>query len=360
MESARMPEAISLSGAGVRIPGAVLNRYGPVRGLVFPVSLGEHLPVYSDTAIAYHLVGGAPVYSQPPRGAAGLLVSESQGVFTLDASVFPNLIDAGTAIEMVSGPERDRLLRELVARVLTRWGRQVDLRAYDNDGADGIPSTRDDDGVLDLVVLALETERADFALRLPVNRRFRTQRGRVQVGEVLVVATPRYLEDAGARARDLAALVLHQMGVVVSVDGAADGRLLGEMQRARLGWTPTRWIAQSGDHEVVEGQILVAPAVESADYGSVWLVERRGNAAHVTRAVRERDGGLRPTFTHSIPMSERGGIVPLTRGMGVNGPRARFSWSAGGRALSVALSLSARAAMEDDARLRSDPMTAHY
>lgn len=329
---AELPPRLGLGGGELRLPSGSVNARGTVRALIFPVTVGERLPVWTDSMIAYDLVGT----HRPPneRAAAGFLVGASNGLFRLEASIFPHLVDAATSPEAISSEVLTPAgVQALVERAIRTWASRVNLAAYDNDGPDGHPMSGDDDGILDLPIVVLETDSTPAIARVPTRIVLPAGRdGRLQVraGTVQLIAVPR---RSGAEPQD--------MGLVAAVLGAtglaaeemffpADfDRQISTLARLRLGWVGGRLAAHSGEYAVEAGVAIAVPLVDVDTNRGLWLIERDGDAVYLTRVARKSDGHFATIDARQVREGDPEILVPLTASEGEYGARLRVHWAAG-------------------------------
>jgi hypothetical protein len=339
-----VPSDVGLT-AGLRLPGASLNNRGSVRALVLPVAFGSHLPRWSDTSIAAQVLGsGRPGAN---HATAGRLADASQGLFRLDASVFPVLVDPETnPDDILAHDPTGTGLATMARRVLAEWARRVNLAAYDNDGPDGQPMSGDDDGHIDYVLLTLETEltpalvRLDLPVELPVGRG----------GRLTLIASPIYLltlprsgtlspDNLGATAMTLRAMGLDLEEMFFPNTYA---RQISTVARARLGWVATTWAGRSGGYDVPDHQVLVVPIVDVDRRRGLWLVERDGPVAYLTRVARKDDGHFATVETRRMVPGADALTLALTSAKGVTGPRLELAWPSASEGLSATVTLTVR------------------
>lgn len=330
----QLPERLGLSTARVRLPGAAVNTRGTIRAAVFPVAVGRRMPVWTDSAIAFELVGT----HRPPneRGAAGYLANESQGLFRLEASVFPAVVDVNTPPgAMNSELVNSTAVVGFVENVLRRWGRQVNLAAYDNDGPDGHPMSGDDDGVMDLPIIVVETDSTPAIAHVPTNLTIpvgKNGRFSLDVGVVHVVTVPRSGRlgsgHLGLTTALLGALGLNSDEMYLPATVSSETSTLA---RVRLGWMAASWAASSGRYSLSPDRALAVPVVDVDGNRGQWLIEWRRQHVYLTRVARKSDGHFATVEFIRFAQGDPVRTLPLTRTEGEFGPRFSVAWPEEGR-----------------------------
>lgn len=339
----QLPARLGLSVDHTQLPNATIPHLGSVRALVLPVSFGKRLPVWSDSAIAYRVIGSH--YPNHLRGSAGFLAQMSRGRFRLDATVFPYLIEPHTPPELIGDAALSpHAIRPFAEAVLRAWAKRANLAAYDNDGPDGHPMSGDDDGILDLPIVVVETDstpalaHVPMKLTIPVGKDGRLS---LQVGTVHVIALPRtgvISEDN----RGFTTLILGAMGLNPEEMYFPDDWdvPLSTLARVRLSWTPSFWAGRSDRYTVPDGTVLVVPIVDVPDNRGLWLIERHGASAYLTRVARKNDGHFAVVDLRKFEPGESHLDLPLTRTGAEEDPRAQITWSSADDALEVDVRLT--------------------
>lgn len=340
-----LPQRLHLTSESGRLPNAAIHHFGSVRALVFPASFGERLPAWSDSAIAYHLFGSH--YSGDLRGTAGFLAQASGGRFRLEATVFPHLIDPDTPPESIGDAVLSaHAIQPFAEAVIRTWAKRANLAAYDNDGPDGHPMSGDDDGILDLPIIVVETDSTPALAHVPTNLTIpvgKDGRLSLRVGTIHVIALPRS-GMIGDENRGLTTLLLGAMGLQFEEMYFPEDwpTPLSTLARVRLGWTSAAWAGRSDLYVVPNKTVLVVPIVDVADNRGLWLIERDGSQAYLTRVTRKADGHFATVDLRKFEPGEGHLDLPLSRGTFEEAPRARISWAAPDQDLTVDVVLSKR------------------
>jgi len=345
----KLPERLGLGGGEIRLPGATINTRGTVRALIFPLSVGERLPAWTDSTIAYHLVGT----HRPPteRAAAGFLARASHGLFHLEATIFPHLANVDIAPEalpvLLQKPEGVQML---VEKAITTWASRVNLAAYDNDGADGHPMSGDDDGVLDLTIVLLETDSTPAIVRVPTDLVLavgKQNRLRVRAGTVYLLTIPRRL-DVDAAHMGLVALILGAAGLSADEMFFPDAfdRRISTLARLRLGWIGGVLVTHSGEYDITPGIAFAVPLVDVDRNRGLWLLEHEEAAVYLTRVARKANGHFATVDVHQVREGDPELLLPLTATEGEHGARLRIRWDSG-KAPKAHVALTASAVREE-------------
>lgn len=353
----KLPERVRLSPASIRLPGGTINTRGSLRAIMLPVSFGSRLPLWTDSLLAYHVVGSARSGEQAaPRGVSGILADESNGLFQMEATIFPYLTATHIAPENIAQQiRRPAVLEDLAKQALNRWSRQANLAAFNNDGPDGQPMSEDDDGKLDFVIMALETDTTPLLAHVDPKvevRAGRDGRFKLDSGPVHVIALPRTgvfsNYNVGALSLVLSAMGLEDEEMFFPEPLGAE-HILSSVGRIRLGWVPVQWGGRSGLYRMDADYALVAPIIDVKDYRGLWIIERVGDAAYLSRVVRNEGGHFSTLEIRKIFSGEGEMIIPLTQTAGELGPRLRVDWSEGPH-LNAYLSLTPQAVSQDETR----------
>ena len=294
--------------AGARYPGV-----GPLGALVVPVALGNRVPARDERALAAHLFGEGSDESGTVRD---LLTRESGGALRFTTRTLPLRV----APQWRAGQPRE--LERLASMALEWWARQLDLGVYDNDGPDGIPASRDDDGEIDLVVLTVESDAPFPGQIVHTELELRSGGRALRVGHVLAVHVPRAARpDATGTAR----LVLHTLGLGESECFFPEGfgRTLSSLARARLGWLPASAVPRSGTYRLPDAHGVVVPLADVPPGTGFWLLEREGARIYASRVARHPAGHFSATRVEQLDARIEQ-LLPLTRQLGVRGPRVRL------------------------------------
>lgn len=327
-----LPPRLGLGTGAPRLSTASINSRGTVRALVFPVSVGERLPVWSDSMIAYDIIGT----HRPPavRATAGFLVEASQGLFRLEASVFPHLVDTSVAPEALADVLMDPAgVKGIVEHVVATWAERVNLAAYDNDGPDGHPMSGDDDGVLDLTIVLIETDSTPAIVRVPSELSVfvgRDRRLRLHLGTAYVLAIPRR-DDAEAPVMGLVATILGAAGLAPDEMFFPESlaRQISTLARLRLGWLGGALATHSREYELQPGVALVVPLVDVDRNRGLWLLELDGDVMFLTRVIRQQNGHFATTEVRQMQRGDADIQLPLTATEGEHGAQLRVTWPLG-------------------------------
>lgn len=313
--------------AGARYPGV-----GPLGALVVPVALGNRVPTHDERALATHLFGEG---SDGGGTLRGLLARESGGALRFTTRTLP------LRVAPQWRPGEPRELERLAAMALHGWSRQLDLSVYDNDGPDGIPASRDDDGEIDLVVLTVESDAPFPGQIVHTGLRVRSGGRALRVGHVLAVHVPRGSRPDVATA---ARLVLHTLGLGESECFFPDGygRTLSTLARARLGWLPASPVPRSGTYRLPEAHGVVVPLADVPPGTGFWLLEREGARIYASRVARHPAGHFSATRVERLDVGTEQ-TLPLTRQLGARGPRVRLFSEGGEPRIEVVLEARAGA-----------------
>jgi len=310
-----LPSGLIASGGLGRLPGALVAGVGPVHGLAVSVSLTGRAPARDEQRLISEVLGG----SGGDTGAtvARALEAASGGKFRLTFSSLPALVSGRQA----NGANDAESLRALAVSSLRSWTRQLDVRGFDNDGADGIPGSADDDGVLDFFLIAVEAERGVPSLTIrdgvpvPVPSGRRVETGPIHVlglgagdGDPLLAGIGLVLDAAGLEGAE-------------RFFPAGYPRMISSLARVRLGWVATGVARPSADVvSVSSGSALVIPLRDMADGAGFWLVENDGRHTFATRVVRTSGDHFTPTET-KLWEPGRSMVLVLTRQLGELGER---------------------------------------
>ncbi|HEX7240687.1 MAG TPA: hypothetical protein VF263_10495, partial [Longimicrobiaceae bacterium] len=295
---------------------------GPVQAMVVPVSLGGQAPVRDGAALVRDVFGG-----EGSGGAtlAAALLAASGGKFRLTVAPLPALVDQRPAAAL-SDVSR---LRALAGASMRSWSRQVDLASLDNDGPDGVAGSPDDDGVVDLLLLAVEADHAlpSLTIRDGVTVPARNRRGLLDSGPIHVLGLGR---EGGDPLAPAIGLVLDALGLDAGERFFPAGfpRMISTLARVRLGWVPLR-VADAGalPERVPSGEAILVFLKDMAGGAGFWLVENDGRWTFASRVVRTGDGRFAAT---DVRMWEPGKslVLPLSRQLGELGERVVVGGSA--------------------------------
>lgn len=337
-------------GLGVPQRNTVYPR-GGVRALVVPLGTGHRLPAWSDTTIAYDVIGAPGLAGMGrPLGVAGRLSTWSGGTFRLDASVLPPLIAANldeAALLHSSATGRDSLTA-LARRAVVHWARQINLASFDNDGPDGHPMSGDDDGTIDLLIFTLESASNPSILRIPLDLTLPAGRDgsiplRVDEGILITLPASGTVSPANLGATTA---VLTKMGLQVEEMFFPQGypREISTLALVRLGWLPVAWTPTSGTYSVPDSTTLALPLVDVDGNRGLWIVERHGSVAYLTRIARKADGHFGTVSVQMmVPDPDEDVFIPLSARDGqADGPNATLSWPSIDAPLSVRVVLQPR------------------
>jgi hypothetical protein len=321
-----MPAGLTASqGTGV-LPGGGMPGIGPVHGLVVPVSLGPRIPLRDDVALTREFFG-------PEPGTAGPTLVEqmrsvSGGLFRPTFEVLPSLVDSRQNV--LSAAPSPRQLMAFAQAVLETVAERTDLSRFDNDGPDGIPASRDDDGRLDFVVLVVESDVSFPSVTLRQDFTVPTPAGQVRSGAIHVLCLSR---SEVADVRPAIGLWLDGLGLDPGERffPSTFPRGVSSLARARLGWLPVEPVLSPGTAVVDDGKALLFPLQDLAAGAGFWLVERDGDRVFVSRVARKADGHFFATEAHTVRPGE-GQVLPLTRQFGERGSRVVVRWPEGAAA----------------------------
>lgn len=338
------PRSLSgLTPTTLRLPGAMVNRRGSVNAVIFPMSYGLRRSAWKEQQIAYQIFGVATDSIERADGSAARLADASLGVFRLNASmVMPLLVDPdGTEAQIAKAFQSAAGLAELANRLMTPWLSRVNLASYDNDGPDGLPSSGDDDGMVDLPIVLVETDNLSASAVVSINNVVSTGPRRafkVRIGSVLMVALPRNTGNDPDNLEPTLALsrALGVKGDPIFTIGHPAGELSVE-SRLQLGWVEAVSLTRSGSYNLAEGVVYIVPVLDVPGGMAKWLVESASNKTYATRVVKRQDGRWVRTEQKIISQGQTFSL-PLT-GLGEAGRIARIGWQ-GSQAL-IAFDLSA-------------------
>ena len=324
--AAPLPAGLVAEGGLKPLAGARYAGVGPLGALVVPVSIGDRVPTHDERTLAARLFGEG---TDDPGTVRELLTRESGGALRFTTRTLPLLV----APRWRGAPGQRGELERLAQMALGSWARQLDLGVYDNDGPDGVPSSRDDDGEVDLVILTVESD-VPFPTRIvPARIELRGGRGRLRAGHVLAVHVPR-----GAAPDVLGAtrLVLHTLGLGEAECFFPDGfgRTLSTLARTRLGWLAASAVPRSGTFRFPEGHGVVVPLTDVP--AGFWLLERERGEVRASRVARGADGHFFATRVERLAAGTEH-VLPLTRQMGARGPRVRLFDEGGDARMQVVL-----------------------
>lgn len=342
------PGLTAAQGTGL-LPGAQVPGIGPVRALVVPVSLGPQLPARDDDALARDYFG-----SQPGGGGQTVLqqlTAISDGNFRPTFEILPTLVDSRPRVLPTSPTPADLVV--FARAVLQTWAARTDLTRFDDDGPDGIPSSSDDDGRVDYLVLVVETDTAFPSMTVRQDVAVQTPNGVVNVGALHVLSLSR---AEGTDLRPAIGLALDALGLDPGERffPSSHPRTVSTLARVRLGWLPVQPVTAPGPAQVEEGRALLYPLQDLAAGAGFWLLERAGDALFVSRVAKKADGHFFVTEAHVIRPGQ-GQVLPLTRQFGERGPRVTLRWAARDSAPEADLQQSAPRPGETGASTRATP-----
>lgn len=334
-----MPAGLTAGQGTAVLPGAGMPGIGPVHGLVVPVSLGPRIPLRDDVALTREFFGADPGSSGPT------LVEQmgqiSGGLFRPVFDVLPSLVDSRPHVLAPNPSPRE--LMEFAQAVLQTAAERNDLSRFDDDGPDGIPASRDDDGRLDFVVLVVETDasfpsvtlRQDFAIPLPGG-------GSLRSGPIHILSLSR---SEVADIRPAIGLWLDGLGLDPGERffPSTFPRGVSSLARARLGWLPVEPVLSAGKTQVADGKAVLYPLQDLAAGAGFWLIERAGDRVFVSRVARKADGHFFATEAHAVRAGE-GQVLPLTRQFGERGSRVVVRWPEGAAPEAELVSVATRPA----------------
>ena len=324
--AAPLPPGFANEGGTKPLVGARYPGVGPLGALVVPVALGNRVPTHDERALAAHLFGEG---SDEGGTVRDLLARESGGALRFTTRTLPLRV----APQWRTGQPRE--LERLASMALHGWSRQLDLSVYDNDGPDGIPASRDDDGEIDLVVLTVESDAPFPGQIVHTGLQLRSGGRALRVGHVLAVHVPRGSRpDVTSAAR----LVLHTLGLGESECFFPEGfgRTLSSLARARLGWLPASAVPRSGTYRLPEAHGVVVPLADVPPGTGFWLLEREGARIYASRVARHPAGHFSATRVERVDAGTEQ-TLPLTRQLGARGPRVRLFAEGGEPRIEVVL-----------------------
>jgi hypothetical protein len=333
-----MPVGLTAGDGTSALPGGSMPGIGPVHGLVIPVSLGPRTPLRDDAALTRDYFGTAP------GGAAGPTLVEqmegiSGGLFRPSFEVLPTLVDSRRDLLPTNPVPRD--LMEFAQAVVRSAAARTDLSRFDDDGPDGIPASRDDDGRLDFVVLVVESDEAFPSVTLRQDFEIPTPSGPILSGPIHVLSMSR---SEVADVRPAVGLWLDGLGLDPGERFFPSSlpRGISSLARARLGWLPVRPVLAPGIVAVPEGKGVLFPLQDLAAGAGFWLVERDSGSVYVSRVARKADGHFFATEAHCLRPGEQQ-VLPLTRQFGERGSRVVLKWAEGGAPEAELVSVATRA-----------------
>lgn len=308
-----LPAGLVVGDGLGRLPGALVAGVGPVHGLAVSVSLTGRAPSRDENALITDVLGGPG-----DNGAtiARALDAASGGKFRLTFSSLPGLVAAG------AGRSTDiAALRELAVSSLRSWTGQIDLSGFDNDGADGLAASPDDDGIVDFFLLAVEANQEVPSVTL-------RQGVPVVAGRQRELSTgPIHVLGLGAAGADP---LLTGIGLVLDAAGLDGGerffpsgfpRMISSLARVRLGWVTTTVLRPSGTTAPVPaGEAWLIPLRDMPEGAGFWLVENDGRSTFATRAVRTTGDHFTPTDV-KVWQPGTAMVLPLSRQLGDQGER---------------------------------------
>lgn len=313
----RLPAGFSSEGR-TPLAGARLAGIGAYRAVVAPLALGSMMPALNEQVL------GAGYFGAP--GAAGTfadaLFRESGGAFRLTAHVLPALVNPDASFDSRAPSAAE--LETLIRRALATWAKDSDLSAYDNNGADGIAGSPDDDGILDMVWVVLEAPHGLAPFTLPAGFEIESRGRRLQTGPVHVLPAPGgVLPDMRVPLdQTLATLGL---GPSERFFPAGYPRTVSTLARARLGWLPLNPFAGEPDLALADGQAVLLPLADLTLDAGFWLVERMREHVFTSRVA------LRPDRFYQVTDSVAWGkgseqVLPLSYHLGTRGPSVTVRW----------------------------------
>lgn len=319
-----MPVGLTAGQGTGALPGAGMPGIGPVTGLVIPVSLGPRTPLRDDVALTREFFGTNPGPAGPTL--VEQMAAVSGGLFRPSFEVVPTLVDSRRDV-LPRDPTPKQLMDFAEAVVRSVAGRS-DLGRFDNDGPDGIPGSRDDDGRLDFLLLVVETDEAfpsvtlrqDFLVSTPAG-------GTIRSGPIHILSLSR---SEVADVRPALGLWLDGLGLDPGERffPSTLPRGISSLARARLGWLPVDPVLEPEKHTVADGRALLFPLLDVAPGAGFWLVERDSDRVFVSRVARKADGHFFATEAHVLRRGERQ-VLPLTRQFGDRGSRVEVRWTEG-------------------------------
>jgi hypothetical protein len=320
-----LPAGLVASGGLGRLPGARVAGVGPVHGLVVSVSLDGKTPSRDERGLISDVLGGGAADTGPTIARA--LEAASGGKFRLTFSALPALVD-NRGQDQAADAAR---IRALAAASLRSWSGQLDLGGFDNNGADGIAGSTDDDGVLDFFLMTVESDGdvVSVTVRDGVEVPGSSGRSSLATGPIHVLGLSR--SGGGDPLTAGIGLVLDAAGL----DGgerffpAGFPRIISSLARVRLGWVATRVLdGTTARNAVAPGEAVLIPLRDLPAGGGFWLVENDGRSTFATRAVRMAGDHFSPT---EMQVWEPGQplVLALTRQMGSLGERAVLRGSDG-------------------------------
>lgn len=317
--TAGMPAGLTAGEGTSPLPGAGMPGVGPVHGLVIPVSLGPRIPLRDDVALMRELFAAE---SGTGQSLVDQMRQASGGAFRPSFEVLPSLVDSRTNV--LSASPAPRVLMEFAQAVLQTAGQRTDLTRFDNDGPDGIPSSSDDDGRLDFLLLVVETDEAFPSVTLrqdfPITSGGRT----VSSGPVHVLSLSR---SEAVDVRPAIGLWLDGLGLDPGERffPSTFPRGISSLARVRLGWLPVQPVVNDSVVTLADGRALLYPLQDVSTGSGFWLIEREGERAFVSRVARKGDGHFFATEAHALRPGQ-GQVLPLTRQFGERGSRVVLRW----------------------------------
>jgi hypothetical protein len=329
-----LPAGLVNDGGLKPLPGARYAGVGPLGALVIPVSTGNRVPTYDERTLAARLFGEG---SDEGGTVRDLLTRESGGAMRFTTRTLPLLV----APHWRTPAGQPRELERLASMALESWARQLELSVYDNDGPDGIPASRDDDGQLDLVILAVESDTPFPSRIVHPELELRSGGRRLRARQVLAVHVPRGAQpDVMGTTR----LILHTLGLGESECFFPEGygRTLSSLARTRLGWLAASPVARPGTYRLPDGHGIVVPLTDMPAGTGFWLLERQAERIYASRVARQADGRFFATRVEKLAVGAEQ-VLPLTRQLGVRGPRVRLFTDGGEPRMEVVLEARAGA-----------------
>lgn len=314
-------------GAAPGLEGQSIPTQGTVKAVIIPMVAGARRPALTADLV-HHLVVG------PAGGAEGTLDDglssymwrTSQGTFRLEGEVLPALAAADNPRGVAARPHRalERLLKEAV----TATAAGIDLSRFDNNGPDGIPSSEDDDGDIDLLIVTMEAPvGSPEAAWIPTKIKVKTSRGDRMVRGVLYVLLA---EDGRSPARQVAGALLGAMGVPGEHRAITDApdEPIGTASLVSLGWREALRVERSGVYQPSEDRVLGVPLLDVPDERGRWMVRQVGHETDLIRVYVERSIP-RIVEHHRVSAEHQEVTIPLTHRQGIRGARMILTWPGG-------------------------------
>lgn len=149
----------ALGGVGFQA-SKIARSSGPATGHIHALAIFSRFQDEEDGEASAPGFAGRIFDPQRPGSLTHFYAEMSRGQFMLTGEYLPTWYTADQPAEAYQGSSRS--FGTFVGEILSQVDADVDLGQYDNDGADGVPNSGDDDGYVDFIFVITRSAPLDF------------------------------------------------------------------------------------------------------------------------------------------------------------------------------------------------------